>query len=148
MVEVGWKLANQKGEMVSVWETADNAAGFHKTSAFPGNPGNTVLSGHHNIQGEVFRYLVDLDLGDEIILYADGRAYHYAVEDNFILQEAGASAEQRHRNAQWIAPTEDERLTLVTCWPYWTNTHRVIVIAKPEVSGQTSEVRHQTSEKE
>ncbi|MFQ6059422.1 MAG: sortase [Anaerolineae bacterium] len=133
VVEVGWKLINQKGEMVSVWETADYAAGFHKTSAFPGNPGNTVISGHHNIKGEVFRYLVDLEPGDEIILYAEGREYRYVVTDNFIIQEAGVSAEQRRRNAQWIAPTEDERLTLVTCWPYWTNTHRVIVIAKPDV---------------
>jgi sortase A len=141
VIEVGWKLVNQKGEMVSVWETADNAAGFHKTSALPGNPGNTVLSGHHNIKGEVFRYLVDLEPGDEIILYAEGRAYRYAVEDNFILQETGASPEQRQRNAQWIAPTEDERLTLVTCWPYWTNTHRVIVVAKPDIRHQTSDVR-------
>jgi sortase A len=146
VVEVGWKLVNQTGEMVSVWETADNAAGFHKTSAYPGNPGNTVLSGHHNIKGEVFRYLVDLEPGDEVILYAEGREYRYTVEDNFILQEKGVSAEQRHLNAQWIAPTEDERLTLVTCWPYWTNTHRVIVVAKPVESIQSSVPSSQTGE--
>jgi len=28
-------------------------------------------------------------------------------------------------------PTEDERLTLVTCAPYPRNTHRLIVVASP-----------------
>jgi sortase A len=39
----------------------------------------------------------------------------------------------RRKNAQWIMPTGDERLTLVTCWPYeWPgNSHRVIVVARP-----------------
>ncbi len=131
VVEVGWKAVEQDGQLVSTWEVADYAAGFHKGSAYPGNPGNTVLSGHHNIKGEVFRHLVDLKVGDPVYLYAEGREYAYRVVDLFIVQEAGASLEQRRKNAQWIAPTPDERLTLVTCWPYWTNTHRVIVIAKP-----------------
>jgi sortase A len=89
-----------------------------------------VLSGHHNMGTEVFRYLVDLKKGDEIILQADGRDYHYTVVDHFVLPERNVSAEQRQQNAQWIMPTTTERLTLVTCWPYSTNTHRVIVIAK------------------
>jgi LPXTG-site transpeptidase (sortase) family protein len=37
----------------------------------------------------------------------------------------------RQANARWIGPFNDERLTLVTCWPYTNNTHRVIVVAKP-----------------
>jgi sortase A len=41
------------------------------------------------------------------------------------------SEEKRLENARWIGPFPDERLTLVTCWPYTNNTHRVIVIAKP-----------------
>ena len=34
-------------------------------------------------------------------------------------------------NAAWIMPSEDERLTLVTCWPYTSNTHRLIIVARP-----------------
>lgn len=139
VVEVGWKTVTQGKQQFSVWETADYAAGFHKGSAFPGNPGNTVLSGHHNIKGEVFRYVVDLNKGDPVILYAERRQYVYQVVDKFIVQEEGVPLEQRYKNAQWIAHTDDERLTLVTCWPYWANTHRVIVIAKPvpEPNGDT-----------
>ncbi|HID54608.1 MAG TPA: sortase, partial [Anaerolineae bacterium] len=33
--------------------------------------------------------------------------------------------------AEWIMPTEDERITLVTCWPYTDNTNRLIVVAQP-----------------
>jgi sortase A len=53
------------------------------------------------------------------------------VDFKTIVKEKGESVEVRRKNAQWIAPTNDERLTLVTCWPYTNNTHRVIVVAKP-----------------
>ncbi len=43
--------------------------------------------------------------------------------------------EVRLKNAQWMQPTPDERLTLISCWPYWTNTHRVIIVARPVPSG-------------
>ena len=38
---------------------------------------------------------------------------------------------QRLQNARWIAATADERLTLVTCWPNTTNSHRLIIVAEP-----------------
>ena len=33
--------------------------------------------------------------------------------------------------ALWITPSTDVRLTLVSCWPYSSNTQRLIVIALP-----------------
>lgn len=131
VVPVGWSVVEQNGREFSVWDVADYAAGWHKTSALPGQPGNTVLSGHHNIKGEVFRYLVDVQEGDEVILYIQDVAYRYRVEQKLIVKEKGEPVEVRRQNAQWIAPTSDVRLTLVTCWPYTNNTHRVIVVAKP-----------------
>ncbi len=134
VVEVGWSVIQGKdGKFTSVWDTADYAVGYHKSSGLPGNIGNCVLSGHNNIKGEVFKNLSAVEPGDMIYLYADGHEYQYKVENAFIVKEVGASEEQRRKNAQWIAPTSDERLTLVSCWPYWTNTHRVIVIAKPYI---------------
>ncbi|PKO21803.1 MAG: hypothetical protein CVU38_12900, partial [Chloroflexi bacterium HGW-Chloroflexi-1] len=64
---------------VSEWDVASYAAGWHKNSARPGEIGNVVLSGHHNIEGEVFRYVVDLEPGDKITLYALG--CHLAEDD-------------------------------------------------------------------
>ena len=131
IVPVGWKLVTQKGKRVSVWEVADFAAGWHQNSASPGEGGNVVISGHHNIKGEVFRYLVDLNPGDVITLYADGQPLDYSVESRFMVRDKGVPEEQRRENARWIGSFLDERLTLVTCWPYTNNTHRVIVIARP-----------------
>ena len=131
VVEVGWRLEKQDGQSVSVWDVADYAAGFHRGSAYPGHIGNTVMSGHHNIKGEVFRYIVDLESGDEVILYTGEVAYRYAVEQKLVLPDRYVSADQKRENGQWIRYFPDERLTLVTCWPYTSNTHRVIVVAKP-----------------
>jgi sortase A len=131
IVPVGWKEIDQDGQKVSVWEVADYAAGWHKNSALPGQDGNVVLSGHHNIKGEVFRYVVDLKPGDVITLYADERPYTYTVVSRFVLKDKGEPAAVREQNARWIGPFPDKRLTLVTCWPYTNNTHRVIVVAKP-----------------
>jgi sortase A len=135
VTEVGWSvIKNNDGTFASAWDTADYAVGYHKSSGLPGIIGNCVLSGHNNIKGEVFKNLSDVKQGDMISLYADGYEYRYQVEtDAFIIQEKGVPEEQRRKNAQWIAPTSDERLTLVSCWPYWNNTHRVIVVAKPYV---------------
>ncbi|MFN8455275.1 MAG: sortase [Anaerolineae bacterium] len=130
-VEVaGWTVVKKDGSEISNWLVPDGAAGWHQNSALPGHGGNVVLSGHHNMGAEVFRYLVDLKKGDDIILQADGRDYHYFVTEHFILPERGVSEEQRRQNAQWIMPTSEERLTLVTCWPYNDNSHRLIVVAK------------------
>ncbi|RME98256.1 MAG: sortase [Chloroflexi bacterium] len=127
----GWHTVEQDGNLVSVWDIPDNAAGWHTNSALPGQGSNVVFSGHHNIGGEVFRDLVDLKVGDEITVQADAYKYHYIITDRFIVPERDAPPEQRAQNAQWIKPTVDERITLVSCWPYNNNTHRLIVVAKP-----------------
>jgi sortase A len=127
----GWVSAIQNGVETTVWDVPEHAAGWHRNSALPGHGNNVVLTGHHNLGGEVFRELVDLKLGDEILLQADAYEYHYVVTERFIVPERNAPEEQRRQNAQWILPTIDERITLITCWPYTDNSHRLIVIAKP-----------------
>lgn len=136
VIEVGWEARIVNGDAVdNVWQTADFAAGFHRDSARLGEVGNTVISGHNNIQGSVFRDLYDLKPGDEIILHTGGRRWVYTIENKFVVHEEGASEARRHANAQWIEPTPDERLTLISCYPPWSNTHRVIVVARPTLDG-------------
>jgi sortase A len=131
VIPVGWTTYQQNGQWVSEWAVADYAVGFHRTSALPGAAGNTIMAGHNNINGEVFRNLIDLKVGDDIFVYADQNTYHYVVRQKMLLQEAGMPLEQRLQNAQWIAPTDDDRLTLVSCWPVTSNTHRVVIVARP-----------------
>lgn len=131
VIPVGWQVVEQSGHQYSIWQVADYAAGWHETSAHLGQPGNTVMAGHHNVNGEVFRDLVNVEVGDKVTVYAGDQQFEFVVDLKTIVKEKGEPIEVRQRNAQWIASTTDERLTLVTCWPYTNNTHRVIVVAKP-----------------
>jgi sortase A len=114
------------------WLSPDEfAAGWHETSARLGEVGNTVLNGHHNINGEVFRRLVELVEGDKINVFSDQHLFTYQITNKMILPEMYEPLEVRVKNAQWIMPSQDERLTLITCWPYESNTHRLIIVARP-----------------
>ncbi len=133
VVELGWSTKKDaSGAIFSEWDVAEFAAGWHKNSSLPGEPGNIVFSGHNNIKGAVFRELDQLKRGDRLQLVAGGREYTYTVDEVLIVPEKNASAEQRRENASYIKPTTDDRVTLVSCWPRNDNTHRIIVIARPE----------------
>lgn len=108
------------------------AAGWSTNSAQIGVPGNSVLVGHNNIYGEVFKDLWLLQDGDQITVHTGSGDRNYHVSQIATFEERDLSLEMRMENARWIAPTSDERLTLVTCWPYWNNTHRLVVVATPD----------------
>jgi sortase A len=114
------------------WEVADYAAGHNYNSANPGEGGNIVLSGHNNYRGEVFRYLEFLKPGDEIDVWNfAGQEFKYKVDNIEKLKEAGVPMAERLAHGKVMDPTPYEQLTLITCWPYTTYTHRLIVTAKP-----------------
>lgn len=123
----GWRPTSQG----IVWDIPAAAVGWLSSSALPGQPGNLVLYGHHNIEGKVFRNLQDVQVGDTLAIYTADAAFVYVVDQRTIVREAGVPAAQRRANARWIGPFPDERVTLVTCYPAWTNTHRLILVAKP-----------------
>lgn len=132
VVTVGWhEVLDGDGKSHTEWDVASYAAGWHKNSAKPGQVGNVVLSGHNNIEGEVFRNLEKFQVGDRITLYVGGRTFDYYVTDKFAVLDKDVPYEQRVQNARWIGQFADERLTLVSCWPPTNNTHRMFVIAKP-----------------
>jgi LPXTG-site transpeptidase (sortase) family protein len=113
------------------WVAPSYAVGFVTTSAPLGAPGNTVLLGHHNVYGEVFGHLVDLQIGDLILIYSGEKEFAYLITQKMILPERWQTIEVKLKNAQWTAPTQDERLTLLTCWPYENNTHRLFIVDLP-----------------
>lgn len=141
IIPIGWhSVTDSDGQQSIVWQVADNAVGWHKTSALVGQAGNLVLNAHHNIKGQVFRYLVELDAGDRAIVYADGQASYYTVTEKHILKEKDEPIEVRRQNAEWIGPTDDQRLTMVTCWPYTDNTHRLVIVARPATAAEIEEL--------
>jgi len=123
------------GQTYQQWNVPSGyVAGWHQGSATIGNAGNLVLNGHHNVNGEVFRDLVHLDKGDELILTDESGEHVYAITEKEILAERGQPISVRLQNAEWIAPTDDERITLITCWPYTDNSHRLVIVAKPIIT--------------
>ena len=132
IITVGYVNYTINGQTATTFAVPDHfAAGWHHTSAPPGNPGNTVLNGHQLINGGVFRDLEALRNDDEIIVYSGDAAHHYRVAEQHLLAEEGQPLSVRVENARWIMPTGDERLTLVTCAPYGKSSHRLIIVARP-----------------
>jgi LPXTG-site transpeptidase (sortase) family protein len=133
-IEVGWEIQEQDGQQVAVWQVAEYAVGHHKGSANPGEGGNIVLAGHVGGYGLVFRDLFYVQPGDDVLLYTQDQQHRYIVQERLVLDEVGVSAEQRAANARYIEPTDEEMVTLVTCWPASGPerfTQRIIVRATP-----------------
>lgn len=144
VIPIGFEKLQFEGAVYDQWLAPDyRAVGWHETSVGLGVPGNTVFNGHHNIKGEVFRDLYRVQVGDEVDLFSGDQEFKYVVVFTAVLPERNQPLEVRLANAEWIQPTEDERITLITCWPYESNTHRVVVVAVPmrnEVSGEQGSV--------
>ncbi|MDQ2805396.1 MAG: sortase [Chloroflexota bacterium] len=139
VVSVGWSmLPGKDGQTSSQWKVAEYAAGHHEGTANPGQVGNVVISGHDDWKGEVFKNLHNVKRGDEIHIFSAEREFLYIVQDSVTVLEDGATDEQRRDNARYMDPTPDQRLTLITCWPYGVDDHRLIVIAKPYDSNQAA----------
>jgi sortase A len=128
IVPVGLKTVEVNGQSYLQWATDDNQVGWHDLTVPLGQVGNTVLNGHSNIHAKVFKNLDQIKIGNEIIVYSDDRAYHYVVAETLLVQEKGASVEQRLEHAKLILPTQDERLTLITCSQPGAS-HRLVIIA-------------------
>ncbi|MHC1740965.1 MAG: sortase [Anaerolineaceae bacterium] len=133
VVIAGYNSTKIDGETFGQWEAPSQfAAGWQPDSALLGKPGNTVINGHHNEFGEVFGKLVDVKIGDKVFVYANGQEFTFIISNRMILQERYVSTETRLENARWLATSDDTRLTLVTCWPKISNTHRLILVARPD----------------
>ncbi|MBN1139856.1 MAG: class D sortase [Anaerolineae bacterium] len=103
------------------WEQLKLGVGHHLGSANPGERGNMVLSAHDDIYGEIFRRLHELELGDEVIIYAGEQPYRYRVTAKQIVEPT---------EVRVLASTTKPVATLITCYPYMVDTHRVIVVAE------------------
>jgi sortase A len=103
------------------WEQLKLGVGHHLRSANPGERGNMVLSAHNDIYGEIFRYLGNLELGDEVVIYAGEQPYRYAVKAKQIVEPTDVGV---------LASTTRPVATLITCYPYMVDTHRIVVVAE------------------
>ncbi len=133
----------QNGQLVSDWNVPFDSAGHLITTARPGEIGNSVLSGHHNLTAPnkfglgVFAGLWNLVVGDEIrVTTEDGKTQLWRVTETFPIKEAGEPLSVRIEHAQQVmGDTPDPTLTLLTCWngqsnPLSGNTYRWVIHAE------------------
>ena len=78
-------------------------------SANPGEDGNLVLTAHNDVFGEIFRYLDQLERGDQVIVYTNQRSYTYTVTGTQIVEPT---------QVEVMAPTKNATVTLISCYPY------------------------------
>ncbi len=127
---VHWRAVATNDGIIGEWETLDEGVGYHVGSAAPGERGNVVMSAHGR-PGGPFARLAELKAGDEIWLEtSETNRHRYVVVEMATVQEVGASLAQQQEHARYLAPTQDARLTLITCWPPWAYTHRLIIVAR------------------
>ena len=94
--------------------------GHRLGTANPGEASNMVLSAHNDIYGEVFRDLFKLAPGDEVTVHTAVASYRYIVRSVEIVLPT---------RIEVMEPTDNAVLTMITCYPYLLDTHRVVAVA-------------------
>jgi LPXTG-site transpeptidase (sortase) family protein len=129
VVEQGGIVQDPNGD--PVWETLPFVAvHYGDLTSKIGVPGNAVIAGHVVTlsEGNVFRFLYQLDIGDQIDVWDQAtREHDFAVVDVKLVPPSDTSV---------MDPTPDETLTLITCGGTFDPakrefSDRLIVTAKP-----------------
>ena len=103
------------------WESLKYKVGHHPGTANPGQRGNMVLAAHNDVYGEIFRYLPGVPVGEIVTVYAGKQVFRYQItERRFILPE----------QVEVMLPTTGPTLTLISCFPYLIDTHRIILFGE------------------
>lgn len=105
-----------------------------RSAAAPGEPGNVVLAGHRD---SWFRRLEDVVRGDRIeVQWRDARSH---LRTKFYVVELVRVV--RPEDVSLLAPTMEDALTLVTCYPFGRMPNsplRYVVRASPQASNRLS----------
>lgn len=118
----------------TVWEPPNFVVGQLRETANL-SEGNTVLIGHlTGLAGNVFEGLDRLQPGDEIVATSRGLEYRFVVSEMLVLPGGDSIP---------IQPTDDARLTLMTCAGDWDPihhdySHRLWVVAEPPEVAEAS----------
>lgn len=94
-------------------------AGHVTGTAFPGEAGNCSIAGHRNYTfGSYFNRLDEVNVGDTLSIQYNNSTFTYTVAESFVVTPDDVSV---------LANTDSATVTLITCHPKGSNTHRLIV---------------------
>ncbi|MCI1953068.1 MAG: class D sortase [Clostridiales bacterium] len=100
-------------------ETLKYSVGHFIGTAMPGKKGNLCIAGHRSYTyGEFFNRLDEIQKNDIIIVENNGNTFNYKVIETKVVTPEEVSV---------LDQTKDSEITLVTCTPIRTGTHRLIV---------------------
>lgn len=102
------------------WQVSALNVGHHKGTGNPGEQGNVVLAAHRDINSALFRELDRLAPGDAVYVSNSLGEYRYIVKESFVVNP---------NQTEVMDPTDDKRVTLITCTPIGLATQRLIVVA-------------------
>jgi sortase A len=115
--KIGIKLPVAEGVDLA---TLKFALGHMPKTASLGSVGNAVVAGHRSHSfGTYFNRLNEVEVGDTIKVTTGGQTYTYEVYETLIVEPDDLSVLRGSSNHKVI--------TLITCHPLYTSTHRLIV---------------------
>ncbi|HMR50285.1 MAG TPA: class E sortase [Arachnia sp.] len=102
--------------------------GWYPTTALPGEIGNFALAGHRITRGEPFRRLLDLDVGDEVIVETAGAIFTYEINSaprDLTVQDTDSWVLLPVPGQEGVQPTQPI-VTLTTCQDFFRSPDRSV----------------------
>ena len=120
------------------YDTLRIAPGRVPQTAQIGAKGNAVIAGHRNYAfGSMFNRLGELEIGDIVGFQArNGEEMRFEVFEIAVIEP--------HDQIAFIQPVNDSIITLYTCTPIRTATHRLIIRAQRIYDGHAHSARSET----
>jgi sortase A len=103
------------------WDQLKKGVGQVIGTANPGEKGNLVLSAHNDVFGELFRYLDQLQPGDQFTVFTYIRTYTYEITGWEVVEPT---------RVEVMDPTPNATATLISCYPYLIDNMRIVVKAE------------------
>lgn len=105
--------------------------GYYALTPKIGGGGNSVMIGHV-APGRVFNKLLEVQIGD-IVRVTDEHyeEHYYQVQEIIRFPYEVGTPEDHQIGFDYMYDNSEERITLVTCYPEYTWTHRFVVRAVP-----------------
>jgi len=112
--------------VVELWglddgENLKRGPGHIPDTAYPGEEGNCVISGHRTTYGAPFRHIELLAPGDEIILETAERRFVYLVYGQKIVAPSDLSV---------LEQGGEPKVTLTACHPWYSAAQRIVVMGR------------------
>jgi sortase A len=102
-------------------ENLKRGPGHLPGTAYPGQEGNCVISGHRTTYGAPFRHIEELEPGDEIILETADARYTYLIYGQCIVLPTDLTVMEQGG---------EPRVTLTACHPWYSASRRIVVLGR------------------